>query len=312
MTNMRTVLFAALFALSVAHIAKAAETKECNLVKGVKFDAELFSSEGESKNLGILVLGGSEGGIPKRLALGLANEGYPSLALGYFKTKQTPGHLDMIPLEYFDEPIKWFSERPEVRGKNIIVIGGSKGGELALLLASRKPEIRGVIAIVPSFVVFQGIPKVFWPPKSSWSYKSKPVPFVPYDTTYYFSHSKEIKEGKLVGYYQESLKNQEAVKKAAIQVEKINGPVLLFSGTNDTMWPSTEMCEIICRRLREKNFKHKYEHIKYEKAGHTLNEHFMMGGTKDGNKQARMDAKKKTLEFLDNLSAKKANAPDKK
>ena len=303
---MRATLFTTLFALSVVTLATTSETKTSNLVKGVKFDAVFYIPQGKSKNLAILVLGGSEGGIPRRRAQMLVKEGFPTLALGYFKTKQTPEYLDMIPLEYFDEPIKWFEAKPEVRGKKIVVIGGSKGGELALLLASRKPQLRGVVAFVPSSVVFQGIPKVFWPPKSSWTYKGKPLPFVPYD------YSKGFDPKNLLGLYQQSLKQQEAVKKAEIQVEKINGPVLLLSGTEDKMWPSVEMCEMICHRLRKKGFKHKYEHVKYDKAGHTLNEYFMMGGTKEGNKKARIDSTRRMLEFLNELSAEQTDSLDSK
>ncbi len=297
---MRAILVTILFALSVVTIATSAETEASDLIKGVKFDAKFYVPQGESKNVAILVLGGSEGGIPRRRAQMLVKEGFPTLAVGYFKTNQTPKYLDMIPIEYFDEPIKWFEAKPEVRDKKIVVIGGSKGGELALLLASIKPQIRGVIAFVPSSVVFQGIPKVFWPPRSSWSCKNKPLPFVPYD------YSKGFDPKKFLGLYQQSLKQEEAVKKAEIQVEKINGPVLLLSGTEDKMWPSVEMCEMICHRLKKKGFKHKYEHVKYDKAGHTLNEYFMLGGTKEGNKKARIDSTRRMLEFLNELSAEQS------
>jgi len=267
------------------------------VVSGVKFDAKFYVPQRKSKNLAILVLGGSEGGIPRYHAPMFVEEGFPTLALGYFKTKRTPKYLDMIPLEYFDAPIKWLQTKPEVRGKKIVVVGSSKGGELALLLASRKPQIRGVVAFVPGSVVFQGIPKVFWPPRSGWAYEDKPLPFVPYD------YSKGFDPNNLLGLHQESLKQRQAVKKAELQVEKTNGPVLLFSAAEDNVWPSVEMCEMICRRLKEKGFEHKYEHIKYDKAGHALTEYFIMGGTKEGNRKARIDSTHRMLEFLEELSA---------
>lgn len=293
---MSTILLTVLFVLSVVTIATAAETGSTNLVEGVKFDAEFYVPKSKSKNLAVLVLGGSEGGIPRRQAQMLAKEGFPALALGYFKTTQTPGYLDMIPLEYFDEAIMWLEAKPDTQGKKIVVIGSSKGGELALLLASSKAQIRGVVAFVPSSVVFQGIPKVFLPPQSSWAYKGNPLPFVPYD------FSQEADPQNLLEIYRHSLKQQDAVKQAGIQVEKINGPLLLFSGTSDAMWPSTEMCEMICSRLKENDFRHKYEHIKYENAGHTLSEYFIMGGTEEGNKMARIDSAHRMLEFLKEIS----------
>ena len=301
--NMRVILPTVLLVCSIVTIAASAEKEAPEPVEGVKFDAEFFSPQGESKDVVVLVLGGSEGGIPDGHAQILPKEGFPTLALGYFKTRQTPEYLDMIPLEYFDEVIKWLEAKPELRDKKIVVLGGSRGGELALLLASRKQQISGVAAFVPSHVVFQGLPKVFWPPRSSWSEKGKPVPFVSCDSKYYFAHSKEVHAGKLRGLFQESLKNHEAVRKAEIEVEKINGPVLLFSGTQDTMWPSSEMCDMIVRRLENKQFKYKFEHVKYDNAGHTLDERFMKGGTKEGNKRARMDSTRRMLDFLNELSA---------
>jgi len=45
----------------------------------------------------------------------------------------------------------------------------------------------------------------------------------------------------------------------------------------------------ICSRLEEKGFTYKYEHFTYRDAGHTMDERWMMGGTFEGNKKARID-----------------------
>lgn len=274
----------------------AAEQFTTTEVKDQNFVADFYSTDSSLKKLGILVLGGSEGGKPDHLARVLAEEGYPVLSLAYFKTEGTSEYLDMIPLEYFDKPIQWLKDHEKVKGGAIAVVGGSKGAELALLLASRKPEIRGVVAFAPSSVVFQGIPKVFWPPRSSWTSNGKPVPFVPYD------YSKGFNPNDLLSLYEISLEQSEAVKKATIEVQRINGPILLFSGVDDKMWPSVKMGDMICERLKDKKFNHKYEHFKYDKAGHTLNEYFMLGGTREGNKKARIDSTKKMLKFLEELA----------
>lgn len=57
------------------------------------------------------------------------------------------------------------------------------------------------------------------------------------------------------------LEDEEAVKKAEIQVENINGPVLIISGNDDDQWPATSMSNRIMERLKEHNFKHYKEHI---------------------------------------------------
>ena len=285
-----------MFVVSCASVGYSAEPVR-TAVAGHGFVADFYYTDGSPKRLGILVLGGAEGGKPDHLARPLAEKGYPVLSLAYFKMEGTAEYLDMIPLEYFNKPIEWMKNHEKIKRGEIAVVGGSKGAELALLLASREPEIKGVIAFAPSSVVWQGIPKVFWPPRSSWSLNGKSVPFVPYD------YSKGFNPNDLLGLYKQSLTQKERLEKATIEVEKIHGPVLLLSGRDDNMWPSAEMGDMICNRLKEKQFKYKYEHVKYDDAGHTLNEYYMIGGTLEGNKMARIDSTRRMLEFLKGIEA---------
>lgn len=242
-------------------------------------------------------MGGSEGGLPSRRAKLIAENGFPALALAYFKTQRTPEYLDMIPLEYFDQAIEWLKKSRQTPGGRIVVVGESKGAELALLLASRKSEISGVVAFVPSAVVFQGIPKVYFPPRSSWSYLGNPIPFVPYDL------SNLPDPNNVLSIYRNSLKQQEAVKSALIPVNKIKGPILLFSARDDQMWPSVEMSEWIMRTLKDQAFSFPCEHITYDNAGHTMTEYYLMGGTQEGNRKARIDSTERMLTFLNKLAA---------
>ena len=257
-------------------------------------DTKYYPASGEPKNVAIMLLGGSEGGMPTYSTESFTSRGYPCLMIAYFGTENTPDHLEMIPLEYFEDVIKMYKSKPEIRNKKIVVIGGSKGAELALLLASRYKQIEGVISKKPSSVVFQGIGG----PSSSWSYKGEPVPFVPYAP---YDYSK-IVNNQYVEVYKLSLKQTKAVEKAAIKVENINGPILLISGKEDKMWPSTQMGDMVIKRLEEKKFPHWYRHFAYENAGHSLHENFLMGGTKDGNKKARIDSEQRIINFLNRLS----------
>ncbi len=293
-------VFAFMFVLSCVPVHHSTGPLTTEVAKQ-GFAATFYCPEGSRKKLGVLVLGGAEGGKPDHLARMLAEEGHPVLSLAYFKVEGTPGNLDMIPLEYFDKPINWLKNNKNTKGGGIVVVGGSKGAELALLLASRKPEIKGVIALAPSSVVWQGIS---WLPRSSWSLNGKLIPFVPYDCSGGFDPN------NLLGLYTQSLTRKEYVQKAAIEVEKIHGPILLLSGRDDTLWPSSEMGDMICNRLKEKAFKYKYEHVKYDDAGHTLNEYYMLGGTLEGNKAARIDSTQRMFEFLKAVEDEQAAAPE--
>jgi len=222
-----------------------------------------------TRHLAVILLGGSEGGNKawEDWMDRIAEWGYAVLSLAYFKEKGLPRSLENVPLEYFETAMAWLTAHPAVVPHHYAVIGASKGGELALLLASRYPAIRAVVGVVPSSVVFQGIPSgfSFGPPPSSWSYKGKGLPYVPI----HFSLAliKGLLTGRFLDCYTESLKDKAAVEWSTIPVENINGPILLASGNHDQMWPSTFMCAQIVKRLNTFHYKHHYTHIAYD-TGH--------------------------------------------
>lgn len=260
-------------------------------------DSKYYPAKGKAQNIVLVLLGGSEGGLPNYYDVEkLTGLGYPCFILGYFGTKNTPDRLEMIPIEYFEKQIETLQSRPELRKKKIVVWGGSKGGELALLLASKYKWIKGVIAAVPGAVVFQGLGGSL---VSSWSENGSSIPFVPFAP---YDYSK-IVNAQYVEVYRLSLQQTESVQKAAIQVEKINGPILLLAGKADSMWPSHQMAEMIICRLDKNKFPHWYKLFSYDNAGHTLNDGYMIGGTPEGNKNARIDSEQRILAFLSKLSA---------
>src|SRR3954470_4655074 len=67
---------------------------------------------------GIVVLGGSEGGLAQaeELAAGLASHGFAALALAYFGAAGLPERLAEIPLEYLEAAVDRLLARPELAG----------------------------------------------------------------------------------------------------------------------------------------------------------------------------------------------------
>ena len=109
---------------------------------------------------GIIILGGSEGGMGKPTARDgrlIAQRGYAVLQLAYFDAPGLPKDLALIPVEYFKTAIDWLRTRPDVDPDRIGIVGGSIGGEVALTVASHYREIRAVVATMPSSVVWPGI-----------------------------------------------------------------------------------------------------------------------------------------------------------
>jgi len=68
--------------------------------------------------------------------------------------KETPNTLDRISLNAIHDAIIEVSKNTKIDAGKIALIGGSKGGELVLNLASYFDDIDAVIAISPSHVSF--------------------------------------------------------------------------------------------------------------------------------------------------------------
>ena len=233
--------------------------------KGV--NSQLYVGE-TSKQALIVGLGGSEGGNSwasnywKKTRDEFINKGYAFLALGYFGAEGAPDTLDRISLEDVHDAIVEATKNPKIDKNRIALIGGSKGAELALLLASHFKDIKCVIAIVPSHVAFPGLTNHL--STSSWTYQGKEVPYVPVSE----EAIPALIKRDLRTAFDTMLNDKASVEKALIQVEHINGPVLLLSATQDEMWGSTPMSDAIMARLKQHNFTHPYEHVAIE-GGHT-------------------------------------------
>jgi pimeloyl-ACP methyl ester carboxylesterase len=183
-------------------------------------------------------------------------------------------------------------------------MGVSKGGELALLLGTRFLAVGAVIAYVPSSVVFQSLAPGY-PRTSSWIYEERELAYVPFLITERYRAS-----GQLVELYEDSLMNRVAAEAARIPVERIEGPILLLSGQDDTLWPSTQMASEVMERLREHKHRFTDRHFAYSDAGHFIARYpyfpakgsTRRGGTEKGNARAQADSWAKVLGFLeDNL-----------
>jgi len=241
-------------------------------VKGVSFDADHFASESNGR-YGVIVLTGSGGGKANDTARLIAEMGYDVLSLAYFDragSELVPETLEMIPLEYFDAPKKWLMERSNTRDDGVVLYGLSKGAELALVLASHDSGYKGVIALAPSHVVWQGNPKNFadlMSSPSSWSWKGQPLAFEPY-----VSNEEKERMG-FTNRHAASLTNKVAVEKAIINVENIDAPILLLSGGMDSSWPATEMGTEICSRVNSSHNEKSCTLLIYEEGDHLLTDY---------------------------------------
>lgn len=227
----------------------------------------LYLGQGDNQPL-IVGFGGSEGGNAwdsdywKPTRDSLLSKGYAFLAIGYFGTPETPATLDRISLDAIYDTIVNVAQRAPINQEKIAIIGGSKGGELVLNLASYFDDIDAVVALSTSHVSFPAITSMS--NTSSWMLNDEELPFVP--TPY--AAVPDLISGNILEAYHILLDDKEAVAHAVIPVENIKGSILIMSATKDEMWPSTPMSHQIIARLNSRNFEYEADHIMIA-GGHT-------------------------------------------
>lgn len=260
----------------------------------------------------VLVLNGSDGGYPpERLGVAMAERGHAALRLAYFSgflsapIAGLPTRLSDIPLEYIERAIDWLARRT---GRQVVLMGESRGAELALLVASRRADVAGVVAFAPSSAVWQA-PR-FSPQEpigAAWTVGGRPVPYL-------------IDAGDSASSGVERFVRTLArgTGDAGIPITQVRGRVLLVAGGDDRIWPSIPMADSLAARARRAGGP-AVDVLRYPDAGHLLmgpgpgRERFVgggwvveFGGTAAANRTARDDAWARTLAFLDTLSARGA------
>lgn len=213
----------------------------------------LFRPPGPGSHPAVVVLAGAEGGLHADQAALLASHGLTSLALAYFGYDSLPPSLKDIPLEYFIEAIRWLQAQDGVRPDRVAVVGASRGGELALELGATFPEIKAVVAYVPSNYIGPSEDST----EPAWTFRGQAVPYVTdFDTIFSAARGDATAAQHARG--------------ALIPVEKINGPVLLVSAKDDRIWPSLLMSGDMIRRLAELHHPYLDKQLSYDGAGHLI------------------------------------------
>lgn len=247
----------------------------------------VFEPPGAGPHPGVLLLHGSGGQLPTRAAQLLATQGYAAFAVRYVGEHEAiPDEHRRVPLSYFDAAADWFRNRDWVEDGRLGVMGGSRGGELALLLGSRFEWVGAVVALAASGVA--------WDSPSGdpgWIEDGEGVPHL---------EGKPIPRETVAGGLED-----EPIDEAAIPVEETDGPILLISGGDDRLWPSERLSEIAVERLERADFEHDFEHPVYADAGHLISVPYAPltgfeagGGTPRGTARAAEGAWPAILSYL--------------
>lgn len=222
---------------------------------------------------GVLLLSGSDAAICENQAALLASHGYAAFTLAYFGHEHLPGNLVDIPLEYFDHAIQWLQDQELVDKTKLAVIGFSRGAELALLLATLHPTLSVVIAGSPSAHLHIGLAQNDYS-RAAWTRHNRPLPHLRprmdlFSILALAWSSIRYRAMALRPIFLATLDDdEENLAAAAIPVEKIQGAVLLISGQDDQLWPSSLFARLLMRRFATHHHAYPYKHLNYPKAGH--------------------------------------------
>jgi dienelactone hydrolase len=253
---------------------------------------------------GVLVLGGSEGGYADQVAALLASNGFAALSLAYFGVEGLPAQLGEIPLEYFERALTWLQNQSAVARGGVGVFGTSKGAEAALLVASRSPAVKAVVAYAPSSVAWGCI--CADGSRASWTANGKAVVSVPQVPPVPVSPGAPVRP--VINYLN---RLERAPRDATIPVEQIRGPILLVAGSDDQLWPSLLMAQRLMVRRATLGGHAGDRLLTYDGAGHLIGKGFLpagstriaggrieTGGTPAANARAQADSWPRAVDFL--------------
>ncbi len=116
--------------------------------------------------------------------------------------------------------------------------------------------------------------------------------------------------GSLLPLFRASIDDAAAAEAARIPVEQAHAAILVVSGRDDQLWPSTDMAQRIVENLRVRGYPHPYEHLAYDHAGHNIVVPYRpttelssrsgspRGGSAEGSAKAAADHWPKVLHFM--------------
>ena len=310
--------------LAALTIAATTPSLPANCESASAFVGTICTPQSAGKHPAILLLGGSEGGNQmSHDAPRFAAAGYVAATVAYFGLPGLPQILEEIPVETVGKALDALAARADVDPNRIAIFGISKGGELALLAASTYPQIRAVVADVPSPFAWQSIaqgPETT--AHSSWTVGGKPVPFVPYASSMGAGFAQAFMAHKpldlRVGYDASMKENAAAIAPAMFHLENVRGPILLIAADDDRIWNSVAQSELAMSYLKAHNHPYNDAYLHFAGAGHiflfaTLQRPLtqaplgattlLLGGSKEANVRSAAQAWPRIFTFLSSALA---------
>lgn len=236
----------------------------------------LYLPPGPGPHPAVMILNGSGGGINEPRAALYASHGYAAFALAYFKAPGLSDYISNTPLEYFKTGLDWLRNAVKPAHDFVALSGQSRGGELVLLLGATYPaDVSAILAYVPGAVVHSAqnaCDPALGREGAAWLLNGKPIAHV-WENNRSASWA-PFDEGPAPHRHEKAiltaLEDPQAVARARIRVENIQGPVLLLSGTDDGSWPSSLYSKMVRDKLLEVKHPYPVTWLDYQDGGHAI------------------------------------------
>ena len=185
-----------------------------------------------------------------RLPRTLRRMGYDVATLAMFRHPGLPDTLERVPLEAFTDNARAARKRG---ASCIVLVGTSRGGELALLLASVAPEaFDAYVSLVPSSVAGSAV-KISPFNTPAWTWKGRDVPYMRLNRTSLNGVGWVLSRGERRAAYNLAMTRGAYDRlppdhPSRIPIERIRRPVLMVSARRDQVWPSDRMARDVFDR----------------------------------------------------------------
>ena len=219
----------------------------------------------------VLAIGGSSGGIVERQARLLAARGHAVFALAYCGYEDRPAHPRDIDIEYFEDALSWF--RARTAPLPLALLATSYGTQPAVVAAASAPEhVDALILLVPSHVLNMGLGENFAVSGCFLRRRGRPLPHL----TVEFDIGERVAAAQRDGvrddialsdHYLAAWRAAADDRRVHLPIEALRAPVLLVSGRDDALWPSSYAADRLAERLRDAGHRWPVWHVR-QSGGH--------------------------------------------
>ncbi|XP_068211022.1 acyl-coenzyme A thioesterase 1-like isoform X3 [Palaemon carinicauda] len=217
-----------------------------------KVRGSLFLPPGDGPFPGIVDMFGTAGGLLEYRSAQFASRGFASLALAFFNYDDLPKGLEEFDIAYFEEAVEYLLKHEKVMNQNVGAVGVSKGGDLALSMATFIPEVKAAVSVNGCNANVQSDLRV----------SSRIIPGLQFD----ISRAK-IEDGAIDCF--DVLEDSLSLPEAIIPIEEADANFLFLAGCDDKNWKSVEYADRAVDRLMRAG-KSNFEVYKYTDAGHLI------------------------------------------